>query len=78
MREPNAEMAVMWNGPSAERWLALEASRLVLEVREAVADFFHIPDSSRVVFTSNATETINRALFGLLQPGDPDFNIILP
>jgi cysteine desulfurase family protein len=50
--------------------LTLEASRLILDVREAVADFFHIPDSSRVVFTSNATEAINLALFGLLQPGD--------
>ncbi|HET8617780.1 MAG TPA: class I SAM-dependent methyltransferase [Acidimicrobiales bacterium] len=26
MGEPNAEMAVMWNGPSAERWLALDAN----------------------------------------------------
>ena len=50
--------------------LTLEASRLILDVREAVAAFFHIPESSRVVFTSNATEAINLALFGLLQPGD--------
>jgi cysteine desulfurase/selenocysteine lyase len=50
--------------------LALEAGRLVLEAREAVAEFFHIPDSSRVVFTSNATEAINMALFGLVKPGD--------
>ena len=50
--------------------LALEASRLILEVREAVADFFRITDSSRVVFTTNATEALNIALFGLLQPGD--------
>lgn len=50
--------------------LALEASRLILEVRDAVADFFRIIDSSRVVFTANATEALNIALFGLLQPGD--------
>jgi cysteine desulfurase family protein len=50
--------------------LALEASSLILDVREAVAEFFHIPESSRVIFTSNATEAINMALFGLLQPGD--------
>lgn len=50
--------------------LALEASRMILEVREAVADFFRITDSSRVVFTTNATEALNIALFGLLQPGD--------
>lgn len=50
--------------------LALDASRLILEVREAVADFFRITDSSRVVFTTNATEALNIALFGLLQQGD--------
>ena len=50
--------------------LAMEASRIIFEVREAVADFFQIADSSRVVFTTNATEAINMALFGLLQPGD--------
>lgn len=50
--------------------LALEAGRMVFEVREAVAGFFNIPDSSRVVFTANATEAINLALFGLLQPDD--------
>jgi cysteine desulfurase/selenocysteine lyase len=50
--------------------LALDAGRLVLEVREAVADFFQIPDASRIIFTANATEAINLALFGLLQPGD--------
>ncbi|MCD4689446.1 MAG: aminotransferase class V-fold PLP-dependent enzyme [Desulfuromonadaceae bacterium] len=50
--------------------LALEAGRLVYEVRETVAEFFNIPDPSRVVFTANATEAINLALFGLLRPGD--------
>jgi cysteine desulfurase/selenocysteine lyase len=50
--------------------LALDAGRLVLEVRETVADFFHIPDASRIVFTANATEAINLALFGLLMPGE--------
>ncbi len=50
--------------------LSLEAARLVFETREAVARFFGVADSSRIVFTSSATEAINLALFGLLNPGD--------
>lgn len=48
----------------------VEASRLVFEAREAVADFFRIADSSRVVFTHSATEALNLAVRGLLKPGD--------
>jgi len=50
--------------------LALEASRLVFEVREQLAAFFAIPDASRLAFTSGCTEAINLALFGALAPGD--------
>lgn len=50
--------------------LVLEAGRLVYRTREAVAEMFNIADEQRVVFTANATEAINLALFGLLQPGD--------
>lgn len=50
--------------------LVLDAGHLVLEVRETVAGFFGITDSSRVVFCANATEAINMALFGILKAGD--------
>ena len=50
--------------------LSLDASRIVFAAREAVANFFGISDSSRIAFTHNATEAINLALFGFLQPGD--------
>jgi cysteine desulfurase / selenocysteine lyase len=50
--------------------LALDASRLLFETREALALFFGIFDSSRIVFTANATQALNMALFGLLAPGD--------
>jgi cysteine desulfurase family protein len=43
---------------------------VVFSVREAVADFFSIADASRIAFTGSATEALNLALFGLLQPGD--------
>lgn len=50
--------------------LSLQAGRLVMECREAVARFFGIDDSSRIAFTANATEAINLGLFGVLRPGD--------
>lgn len=50
--------------------MAVEASRLVFDAREAVAAFFGADDSSRIVFTPSATESLNLALFGLLRSGD--------
>lgn len=49
---------------------ALGASRLLLEVREQLANLFHVADSSRIIFTGNATEALNLATLGSLQPGD--------
>lgn len=56
-------------GRGAHR-MSLEAARLVLAARETVAEFFGIADPGQVVFTANATEALNVALFGLLEPGD--------
>ncbi|MGB4599976.1 MAG: aminotransferase class V-fold PLP-dependent enzyme [Trichlorobacter sp.] len=50
--------------------LALEASRLLFETREALASFFGAADSSRIIFTHNATESLNLAVRGTLQSGD--------
>jgi len=50
--------------------MSLEAARLVLEAREELASFFGIENSARIIFTSGATESVNLALFGLLQSGD--------
>ncbi|KNZ69704.1 cysteine desulfurase [Thermincola ferriacetica] len=50
--------------------MSLAAGRIVYETRELVAQLFNIKDPLRVAFTSNATEAINIALKGLLQPGD--------
>lgn len=49
---------------------ALQASRLLFAAREAAAAFFACADSSRVIFTRNATEALNMAVRGTLQPGD--------
>ncbi len=50
--------------------LAVEASRILFNAREACARIFNVPDSSRIVFSGGATESINLAIFGHLNPGD--------
>jgi cysteine desulfurase family protein len=50
--------------------MALDASRVIFETRESIARLLNIKDSGRVVFTKNATESINLALKGLLRAGD--------
>jgi cysteine desulfurase family protein len=48
----------------------LEATRTVFEARESLAELFAIRDSTRLVFTSSATEALNLAISGMLRPGD--------
>lgn len=55
-------------GRSGHR-LALEAERVRLDAREAVAALFGAPDPMRVVFTLNATTALNIVARGLLSPG---------
>ena len=50
--------------------LSIEAARIIYEAREALSVLFHVKDSSRIVFTLNATESINLALKGLLKYKD--------
>jgi cysteine desulfurase family protein len=49
--------------------LSVEAARVLYEAREALASLFHVADPLRIVFTLNATESLNLALKGLLRPG---------
>ena len=49
---------------------SLEAGRILFQAREAAAGFFSIADSSRIIFTHNATEALNLALHGTLVAGD--------
>jgi len=55
-------------GRSGHR-LSVEASRVVYGAREAVAALVGVSDPLRVVFCANATEALNLALGGLLEPG---------
>jgi cysteine desulfurase / selenocysteine lyase len=51
--------------------LAVEAEKMIEETRRLLAAFFdYNGDPHRVVFTQNATDSLNIALFGVLQRGD--------
>ncbi len=50
--------------------VSLAASRTVWETRRKLAELVHAPRADHVVFTANATEALNIAVFGLLGPGD--------
>lgn len=49
---------------------SLEASRIVFNCREKVAELFGIRDSSKVIFLMNGTQSINLGIKGLLKKGD--------
>jgi cysteine desulfurase/selenocysteine lyase len=50
--------------------LAVEAEDFVNQTRTKIARFFNAPDPNRVIFASNATDALNLAMQGLLEPGD--------
>jgi len=49
---------------------SLASGRMDFKVRRQVAGFFGAPDPAHVIFTSGATESLNIALFGLVEAGD--------
>jgi cysteine desulfurase family protein len=50
--------------------LARQGTALLCQAREALAGLFNINNPANIAFTYNATDAINTALSGLLQPGD--------
>lgn len=48
----------------------LSAARSIFHAREVLARLFTFQNPERVVFTANATQALNTALWGLLKPGD--------
>lgn len=49
---------------------ALDAGRAIFTTRQSAARLVGLADPARIVFTANATEALNLALFGVLKPGD--------
>lgn len=56
-------------GRSGHR-MALAANRVILDARDSIAKLFNIEDSSRIVFTSGATEALNLGIKGFLRQGE--------
>lgn len=50
--------------------LALLAGREIYQTRELAAELFCVADPFRIIFTGNATESLNLAIKGTLKPGD--------
>lgn len=49
---------------------SLSADRIVFECRKKISNFFNVGDYRRVIFTKNATEALNTAIFGIFCPND--------
>ena len=49
---------------------AMAASRAVYEARCTLAQLFHAENPARIAFTANATQALNTAIKGILNPGD--------
>ncbi len=50
--------------------LSIRSARDLFRTRERLAELFEGDDSSRFVFTANATAALNMAIKGMLRPGD--------
>lgn len=49
---------------------AMAASRAIYDARCALARLFHMGNPARIAFTANATQALNTAIKGILNPGD--------
>jgi selenocysteine lyase/cysteine desulfurase len=49
---------------------AVKAARSIFQAREAAAGFLGVADSADLIFTQNATDSLNLAIRGLVQHGD--------
>ena len=50
--------------------LAMKAAREIYYTRENIAKLFNVSNPMNIIFTSNATESLNLAIKGLVQEGD--------
>ena len=56
-------------GRSGHR-MSIAAARVVEDTRDRLAELLNVADPSRIVFTKNATEALNVAIYGTVGPGD--------
>lgn len=58
------------NPGRSAHFLSIRSARDLFAARERLAELFGIVDSSRFVFTENATTALNIAIKGIVRPGD--------
>lgn len=63
-------MCTMGNSGRGAHTGALDASRVIFETRKNLADFFGAENPRQIAFTANATESLNIAIKGILNPGN--------
>lgn len=75
-KPPEVETAVMrafhtfGNAGRGAHAATLDASRMIYDTREKLAELFGISDAQRIAFTCNATEALNIAVQGMFGSGD--------
>ena len=75
-KPPQVEEAVLaalrglGNAGRGSHSATLDASRVIFETRELLAELFGAEGPERIAFSSNATESLNTAIGGLFGPGD--------
>ena len=70
-------MESMGNAGRGAHDATLNASRLVYGLRSAFAEFFNAEHPRQIVFTANATESLNIAIKGILNQGDHVITTVL-
>lgn len=50
--------------------MSIAASQVVEDARDSLSELLGVEDPAQVVFTKNATEALNIAIYGMLRPGD--------
>lgn len=50
--------------------MSIAAAQVVEEARDNLSELLNVDDPAQVIFTKNATEALNIAIYGTLQPGD--------
>ena len=63
-------METLGNAARGAHGSSVGAARTIFDAREKIAKLFGCRDPSRVIFTNNATESLNIAIFGAFSPGD--------
>jgi cysteine desulfurase family protein len=71
VREMNRYQRHIGGNPGRSgHWRSIEAGKVILRTRTALAAFFGVSDPERLVFTKNATEALNTVINGILGAGD--------